>query len=88
MIELVGQACLLLQILSHNDSSSVRTSGALARTRANFLSPSRVGEVLTARVEIESCILGKTVFRGIVSASGRDVCKVESISSELPVEWL
>lgn len=83
-IELVGQATMLLGILSSNTYGS-RPSGlgaaVLARCKGEFLSPAFIGETLTAEVNIIDVISGKTVYEGTVKVGDRLICKVSGMGA-------
>jgi 3-hydroxymyristoyl/3-hydroxydecanoyl-(acyl carrier protein) dehydratase len=79
LIELVGQASLLLTLLSKKHAL-IQTS-VLARCKANFVSPAWVGETLTARVLLVDEIQGKVLHEGIILAGDRKICNVELLGA-------
>lgn len=64
-----------------DDSSQSSAIQLLARCRAQFLSPARAGELLTARVELKSVVRGVSVHHGVVTVDNREVCRVEMIGA-------
>jgi len=81
LIELVGQATLLLNVLSGGGKPADGAAGILARCKGEFLSPAFIGETITAEVTISDVIAGKTLCEGVVRAGERLVCRVSSIGA-------
>lgn len=85
-IELVGQAAMLLGVLTGSDAEQAEAANltdVLARCKGEFLSPAYIGEVITAEVTISDKIAGKTLYEGVVKAGERLVCKVSGIGASL-----
>ncbi|MBA5606564.1 hypothetical protein H3H36_14500 [Duganella sp. FT3S] len=88
-IELVGQAAMLLGVLTgaRQDAPGAapaeHATDVLARCKGEFISPAYIGEVITAEVTISDKIAGKTIYDGIVKAGERLVCKVSGIGATL-----
>lgn len=82
LIEFVGQASLLLDILSGNNNYKERLIpgeiNVLARCKADFFSPAFVGDVIKGKIRREATVKNKTVIAGeIEGKNGVKICKVE-----------
>jgi 3-hydroxyacyl-[acyl-carrier-protein] dehydratase len=88
-IELVGQATMLLSVLTCPEKTARdpkienKSTAVLARCKADFISPAFIGEVITAEVTLSDKIAGKTLYDGLVKAGDRIVCKVSGIGALL-----
>ena len=80
-IEFVSQAILLLGKLTTHDMAPPTETTVLARCRADFVSPGFIGDTLTAVVDIQDVVAGKTVYSGVVSCAERVVCRVNAIAA-------
>jgi 3-hydroxyacyl-[acyl-carrier-protein] dehydratase len=80
-IEMVGQAAMLLGVLTSSAEMGEDMAAVLARCKAEFISPGYIGEVITAEVTLSDTIAGKTLYDGVVKAGERLVCKVSAIGA-------
>ena len=80
-IEFVGQATMLLGVLSSGGKKGSEGVGVLARCKGEFLSPAFIGETITAEVTISDVIAGKTIYEGVVHAGDRLICRVSGIGA-------
>lgn len=82
-IELVGQATMLLDVLSSGGKRGPDGVGVLARCKGEFLSPAFIGETITAEVTVSDVIAGKTIYEGVVHAGDRLICRVSGMGALL-----
>ena len=87
LIEMVGQVATLLQTvfereqLPQRSALSLPEAHLLARCKASFHSPARIGDVLTVRVGRQDTVGSTSLFRGIVTCGERAVCTVELLGA-------
>lgn len=80
-IEFVGQATMLLGVLSSGGKPGPDGVAVLARCKGEFLSPAYIGETITAEVTINDVIAGKTVYEGLVRSGDRLICRVSGMGA-------
>jgi 3-hydroxyacyl-[acyl-carrier-protein] dehydratase len=80
-IEFVGQATMLLGVLSSGGKQGPEGVAVLARCKGDFVSPAFIGETITAEVTISDVIAGKTVYEGVVHVGDRLICRVSGIGA-------
>lgn len=90
LIEMVGQVATLLQaggtrqMAASTGQATPHAQQVLARCKASFHSPARVGDVLTICVRRQDTVGSASLFRGSVSCDGRPICSVELLGATLP----
>lgn len=80
-IEFVGQATMLLDVLSSGGKRGSGGVGVLARCKGEFVSPAFIGETITAEVTVSDVIAGKTIYEGVVHAGERLICRVSGMGA-------
>lgn len=77
LIELVGQAGLLLGILSAPPDAEEKSLDVLGRCKARFYRMVRAGETIAARVTREAGVSNVTLFKGEVMVREELVARIE-----------
>lgn len=85
LIEMVGQAALLHQIIcgfrsGESQPAEIRESGVLGRCKASFLRPAKAGKILSVKVSTNGGALDAVHYSGTVSSEGIHVAKIEIIA--------
>ncbi|NMN90766.1 3-hydroxyacyl-[acyl-carrier-protein] dehydratase len=80
LIEFIGQATMLLSTLTAREPTNIQTA-VLGRCKGEFISPARIGELITGHLSITDVIAGKSFYEGIVFAGERKVCKVSGVGA-------
>ncbi len=85
LIEMVGQAALLHQLLLRMHAGGVGAveampSGVLARCKATFHRPADAGKRLSTTARIEAAALGSVLYAGTVSSDGNLLAHVEVLA--------
>ncbi|GKW41791.1 hypothetical protein LOZ86_17585 [Pectobacterium parvum] len=82
LIEFMGQATMLLSTLTSQAPPSEQTA-VLGRCKGEFISPARIGELITGYLSITDVVAGKTFYEGVIFAGERKVCKVSGVGAFL-----
>lgn len=83
LIEFVGQAGLLLNILSANSKEQDSSIDLLARCKANFYKAIHVGDIVTAKVSREVEVNKTTLIHGDLWVDDMIACKVDLYATNI-----
>ena len=72
----------MLSTLTSQAPPSEQTA-VLGRCKGEFISPARIGELITGHLSITDVVAGKTFYEGIIFAGERKVCKVSGVGAFL-----
>lgn len=85
-VELVNQALMLLMTLlnmSGKRRDDIAGAGVMARCKGNFVSPARIGDILTATVTIDHVVGPATAFTGVIRCGERLVARISALGTQL-----
>lgn len=85
LVEMVGQASLLHQILGGFRNGEIRLaetgmSGVLVRCKASFFHPAPAGKKLSTRVALQASALGAVLYAGTVTSGGARLAEIEILA--------